>query len=202
MAISLDKLPDRFYKAAQTFSFAGVVALTRTAVDCQKATRKSLEENFTLRNKHTQRGIRIEPATKKTNTAKVFSVDEYIADHEEGETRDLPDGNQFVIPAQIREVFKISEKRKIPKSKGRTKIVGRKIGKSKPYLGKSRKGKPGIFYRDKDKKTRLLYAIHTKPIQLDRREWFFPTVEKTYNEKFPLQYKRALNEGFKKLTKS
>jgi hypothetical protein len=103
------------YKSAT--DFGAVVALTRTAKKMQFAAKESLEENFTLRNTWSSRGVAITPATPKTKFAEVYIKpgQSYLAAQEEGAR--LPARQDGInIPSQIREAAGIPEKKVIPKS--------------------------------------------------------------------------------------
>lgn len=73
-----------FPKRAQ---FAVVKSLTMTAKDAQLALRGEVPGVFHLRNSWVPQGIRIDPATSGTMSAKVGSVDRYMGRHVFGESK-------------------------------------------------------------------------------------------------------------------
>lgn len=215
---SLETFAARIVNTTKQIRFAGVLALTRVAFEAQKAVKESLAGKFTLRNKHTQRGIRFTQATKETEESEVFGLDKYIAEHEEGGKRGIPPGpGEFRIPAFLHEVAGTTEDKRIKKSIRASTILkkidakGRlpKIGVARPFVATMRSGATGIFVRKRDVKAakgrprddrlpiRLLYKFQRKKITLDPRGWFQGTVEKTYDEKFERIYAKAVTDAIR-----
>jgi hypothetical protein len=82
--------------------FATALALTWTAQDAQAVLRGGLERHFTIRDRWTTRGIRIEPAKKRWLSAAVGSVDSYMARQVEGGTKSALDAADLAVPLGIR----------------------------------------------------------------------------------------------------
>lgn len=205
---SIDTWLKRIQGTARQFRFAGVLALTRTAFGARKSVQKKLSQVFILRNKFTQRGIRVEPAKPRKEEAEVFSVDQYIADHETGGRRMVPASTrEFRIPTFLREVAGIPEDKRPPKPLRPTSLLkkiegqGRLpvIGGGKPFIATGKDGGRGIYTREGAKRLpiRLLYAIQEAPIQLKKVEWFQPTVAEYYDKNFDQIYAKALVESLR-----
>ena len=79
----LDKL-GQFPKQAQ---FAAVRALTATAKDAQLALRAEVPGVFHLRNSWVPQGVRIDPATMGSMSARVGSIDKYMGRHVFGDPK-------------------------------------------------------------------------------------------------------------------
>lgn len=168
---------------------AGVIALTKTAQHAQGYVKKSLDEEFVLKNTWTQKGIRIRPAQKtdKEPFSKVYSKDNYIVEHEEGAQRKI--GKSMFVPIAAREVLGIPRNKPIPRSYKGSRLKKKAKG-YRLYRGKSRSGKPGIF-ADVAGTPRMLYVERFDPLKIDRHPWFIEVVSKAYNKHFEDEYDKA-----------
>lgn len=200
MAIPLAQLPRTIDKVAREIEFATVVSLTRTVVLAQKKVRASLDKNFILRNSFTKKGIRIKPATKKDKTAEVFSLDWFIAQHEEGKSRAKPSQTPFLIEAFIRDVAGLSETKRIPGRLRPKNILNKKIKGRQPTILKTGKGTKGIFLRTDDSfmPLRLLYTIQDEPVKIKPRPWFFKPVDEAFLQ-FPKINDKAVKDALAKI---
>jgi len=199
--IDIDKLPSTLTELEKQLRFAAVIALTRTAIDGQKAVREQQEKLFTLRNKWTQRGVRITPATKQKVESEVYLADWYIAQFEEGGSRKKPKGESFQIPAFIREVAGISEKKLIPKSKKVSVLSTKKFKGKRTFIAQMKKGKRGLFVKTDDQVNpiRLLYVLQDKDIPIKKKPFFFKAVDKAYLHNVEKHYDKAIIDAFKSM---
>ena len=174
-------------KSAKQAEFAGILSLTRVAVIGQKEVRKSLDKRFELKNKWTARGIRIKPATRREPYSEVFSKDWYIAQHEEGAKRSVPDdtGNFFIPGKQFEELLGINSKKKIiPKKYKPDRILKTKIKGHKPFKTKV-SGHEVIAVRrpEKNYPIGILYFLEDDPVKIKKRPWFEHIINQAYDKK-------------------
>jgi len=207
---NLPELAKVFKRVAEDASFAGAVALTKTAQLGQAEVKKHLEKKFNLKNSWTARGIRITPATKKNLQSEIYTLDDYIAYHDKGAVRS--DRKDFLVPGKgFQKVTGIDpKKRVIPKKFKRPavfkkqfpiKVIGGKgsKGKAKPFVLKLRSGKEMIAVRQtsKEKPLDILYYIHKGSIKLKGRRFFEQPTENIYNKKFQEEYDKAFEKYVK-----
>jgi hypothetical protein len=198
--IDIKDLPKAIEKKAKSMRFAGVVSLTWTAKDAQAAVKKSLAKKFTLRNPWTQRGLRITPAkTGQTEPfAEVYHIDEFIAQHEKTQKRTaFQVGGEFWIPLpSFYKYFKKDKKKRIPKSLRPRSIINKKIRGKVPFKATA-KGGLYLFLETRKGGYIGLYKIQKEPIQIKDRNWFYTTVDKTYDKKFEKNYDKAVRKFVK-----
>lgn len=196
MAISstLQDLGKKVENLAKQRRFAAIVTLTRLAKICRDAVRENLSREFTLRNKHTQRGIMFRGATKANPEAQVFGVDRYLVKHEEGGTIRRP-GFERRIPQAIHEVANIAESRVIPRGKRASTITKTKVRKNQPFV-RTINRKKGVFVRTTDDRfpLRMLYLLTEEPIRIEKKGWFFDVVNKSYDQNFDDVYEASLQQ--------
>lgn len=152
--------------AGKQVPFAMAKALTDTAKGAQKALKYTIKGNMTLRNKHTERGIRLVRAEKKDGlsgmSAKVRSIDWYMQDQTDGvgSVRKPKSATYKYIPVKARP----NKNRSVPKRLRIKEIVNKnqsfyRRGKNQSLLVFQRYGK-------KKKRTRLLYvAVKSQKIK-------------------------------------
>lgn len=200
-AITLAELPDAIKEVGRQFVFAGALALTWTAKDCQTAIRDELPNRFVIRNKWVQGGIRIIPADYKDQkpTSEIYSKDWFMRQQETGAKRKPPNSGQSVIPVAYAEVMGLNDKAIIKKPKDVDKFLNKKIGENKPFIGYSKKGAKGIFLRTTNERSpiRMLFKLQTEEVNIDKREWFQNVVDKTYSTKLSDNYDKALAYALK-----
>jgi hypothetical protein len=136
--------------------FATALALTWTAQDAQDVLRGGLERHFTIRDRWTARGIRIEPAKKRQLSAAVGSVDSYMALQVEGGTKMAWRSADLAVPLWIR---------KHPKQRtGRSRWPGALLQKPGHFVAPlPGGGKRLAVYRRRTKKRLpldVLYVFH------------------------------------------
>jgi hypothetical protein len=182
-------------KMGKQVDFAVVVALTRTARDCADAAKANLAKEFTLRNKYTERGIRITPAKKGPGEpfSEVYTLDQYIADHESGKKRDLP--GEGWVPVSVRDVFGVSPSKVLPKALRAPVLRNQKIHKGKRiFYTENWKGRKAIMAIHEGK-PRMLYA-HSTTATIRKNEWFYDAVNQEWSNQFNKRYQEALGQNF------
>ena len=188
-------------KSAKQVEFAGILSLTRVAVTGQKEVRKSLDKRFELKNKWTASGIRIKSATKQEPYSEVFSRDWYIAQHEEGAKRKVPETtDSFFIPGKsFEELIGIDPHKKlIPKKHKPDRILNTKIGGRKPFKTRV-SGHEVIAVRRSDKSypIGILYFLEDKPVKIKGRDWFDVPVRRAYDKNIESVYDKALVDALR-----
>lgn len=195
-------LRDFVQDTQKNFHFAEVLALTRVVKDVQADVRLSLDKEFILRNKFTQRGIQIQTAKKEQQHpfAEVFSLDKYIAEQEEGANRSLKHGKEFWVPAQ--DFYRntgTSKSKRIPKRLRPSTIMTKKINKQRPFRARVKSGADLILVRKS--KARLpvlsLYKVSKKPQKITKKPWFIVTVNKSFDKNIENRYNEAIEFAFR-----
>lgn len=200
MSLPLDRLPDALGDLRKAYDFAGVVALSRTAVKARDEARKALEDEFTLRNEYSKRSIQVKTATMQTPEAEVFVRDQYLADQELGATRDAkPEGQP--IPIEIYRAAGIDSNRVIPKSLRRSALARGKAAKAlvsgnKPFTARS-KNATGVWVRETKKRLPILplYFLVEGARKIAKRPWFRKSVEDSRDRFLPDEFEKAIDES-------
>jgi hypothetical protein len=180
---------------AKQVQFAIIVALTRTARDCADAAKRNLADEFILKNKYTERGIRVTPAKKGPGEpfAEVYTRDKYIAQHEEGGTRQLP--GEGWAPVAVRDVFGVAENKVLPKALKPNQIRNLKQHKGRRiFLADDWKGQKAIMAIHNGR-PRMLY-VHKQSVDIRRNEWFYDAVNQEWDKQFNKRYTEALGQNF------
>lgn len=200
--------------------FASAKALTQTAISARNKVREGLPKEFVIRRPWTINGIICQTAQKSdwpNITAVVGSRDPYMIMQETGGTK-TPKGKSIAIPAGVRtNVRKVVPRSKWPKallSKGnkgkpysypgmpgtRKGIPNGHHGKPLPFLAEM-DDLPGVWTRTGSarrrggQKIKLLWALEMRPMQIKKRDWLFPAVEKEMNSKFAKAFELCLEEA-------
>lgn len=207
MEIPIDKLGDALKQYVKSIEFAKVDALTKTALLCRNAARKSLDENFTLRNKYSQMSVTIKSATMDKPESEVYVRDKYLADQELGSTREEKEGG-VPVPDQIYEAAGIGQNKVIPKQWRAKRLRDQKkaIKKNKAFV-QTMKNTLGVWVREGKARfpVILLYTLVTGPRKLKKRPWYRDIVNSTYwsniDPEFNAAVDRALERYFNRLMK-
>lgn len=155
--------------------FAMARTLTNLASEGQKEVRRELPNHFNIRNTWTAKGVRMEPATPKKLEARVFTLDWYMQDQQEGDTR-RAQGRHLAIPSlevrkggvlsgRIEPRMKIKallKKEATAKNRKRPAKRSKRLRAPVSFIAKMGNGKQGIFIRKfKDKRLPivLLYSL-------------------------------------------
>lgn len=220
MTIKLSEVSEALIQYGKAIEFAGVEALTKTAILGKNAAKKSLNEEFLLKNKWTEKSIKITPAKfgDKDPFSEVYVKDKYIAEHENGVSR-KPEPEGQPVPVEIREAAGISEKKVIPKSMRAKKLAKttKKVGGNKPFVlerttksrvvGRKRKalvGRPrktaGVWIRTGSDRhpIQLLYSITKRNIRLKPRPWYQEPVNSTYDSQIEPEFNRAVDKAIQR----
>lgn len=200
--VSIDKLGSELGKISKQFDFAGVVTLTRLAKHGQAVARESFRDKFQRRNRWTESGIRIVPATKQTREAQVYSRDWYIAQHEKGERRVAPRSDEFQIPVALRQVAGVDGSKLPPKRLKGKAILKSKVNGRKPFVLNLSSGKRGIFVRTSGDRLpiRMLYNLREEPVTIKAKPWFHEPVVEAYDENLNKEFSRALRDALRSAT--
>lgn len=132
--IALERLPRALRNYGDQIPFAASNALNNVAFGARRYIQNELlPNNLTLRNKHTQRGIRVNKSNKNTLRAEVGSIDYYserqvVGSLERPNAGFVVDGKRYLLIPNPKRRTPSGRLRKIPKSA------------SKPFAVKTDKG--------------------------------------------------------------
>lgn len=183
--------------------FATALALTRTAEAARAELRAELPKRFTLRNRFVEQGIRIEPATKRKQSAAVFwrapggagrrAFADLLARQEVG-GRTVPKGRYTALPRAV----KRSGSGLIPRSQRPRALLQRK-NVFVEKLGNRGAAIVQRVGRGRSATLRVLYRLTTKPSVYRPRWEFRATAErvarKTFRKEFGAAFARAIASG-------
>lgn len=196
VTLKLEELPSFVGNVAKEANFAAVVALTRTAQSAQQAVKDRMAAEFILRNRYTQRQVRMKPATKRDPVAAVYLTPEadYMIIHETGGTK-RPRGNHIAVPTD--EVWP-NRRRVLPLGK-RPRELAKKSTKRKPFLMIPKSGARLIVQRVGKERlpVRVLYSLSRNP-EVRKRLQFIETVTENFRGRFSQEFVTAFEEGLKK----
>lgn len=206
-----DELPRALRNFRDQVPFATVGALNDTAFDARKAIQnKALRTALTLRNKHTERGIRVRKATKQSLEAEVGSIDWYLEDQVTGGRREANFGisingtKYLAIPAAA---VKRTSTGKIPKRLRPGTLLGTT---NISYQDSSNRSSatpddPKVFLMDLDDGRLVIARRRSKSDPSVQIMWFLvertayrkrvnfkPTVDKVAATKFPRHFRRRM----------
>ena len=179
-------------KTGRQIRHASIDALNHTAFQARKAAQKSLDKEFTLKNKWTEKGILVEQANAGKEYADVFSRDWYIAQHEKGTKRQPPKRNtfgdaEFEIPTEnfFDFIQGVNRKTIIPKKFKPKSLLKIKVNGNRPFLVDSKHTQnkyKGIYVRTKAERhpIRLLYGLSDKEQRIQKKSWFYIPVQITF----------------------
>lgn len=156
--------------------YVGARALTWTAQDCQREVQRLLPQRFTIRNTWTEKGIRIQPATKSNLTAVIYSRDDYMERQETGGTK-TPKGRSLTLPTTNVK----RSKRDIVQRGQRAKALLSKPGYFSGTIGST----PGVWKRPgaEGGRPKLMFA-YVFSAQVPARFGYEEAVTRTFNERF------------------
>jgi len=211
--IKMEDLPSALKDMAGAAEFAGVVALTRTALICRKEAKESMAEKFTMRNKYSPRSVRFTPATIKKKEAEVYVLDPYLAAQEKGLSRPSKPGG-VNIPGAIRKAAGVAEEKVIPRGLRRNALVGRGTRTDQTKKGGKRIRGNLPFYSDAfghgavyvrkaggASGWNLLYNIETRPRKTRKRPWYQKVVDLAFDKNIEPQYDIAIDEQIERFSK-
>lgn len=182
--------------------FAMSKALNNSAFDLRDEFRNNeLPRRFTLRNRFTQRSIRVKYSKKTNLEAGVYSDAYYLKEQAAGMVR-TPKGEAFAVP--ISKQWK-NKKRRIPKKIRPDQLMAG--GNS--FIGKTKGGEPAIVLRSSKKRRRggrsgkggkyttlvTMYSLHTSvriPRTLDLNGPTIKIIPRVYPEHFRKEMINAL----------
>lgn len=194
----LDKLSKNLGQINKNTNYVAAVSLTKTAIIGREDLRNKVDEEFTLRNKWTIRGINIRPATKESLYSEIFIRDWYMRGHEGGENRKARSGYYLIPGKKFYEATGKDKSKVIPKSYRVPAILNKKIKGEKPFEGKFRSGAKFVGLRPGKERARndfyVLYIQVKQKIHIRGRKYFDKTTEKTYNNNFQKEYDKAWNQ--------
>jgi hypothetical protein len=172
--------------------FATALALTWTAQDAQAVLRGGLERHFTIRDRWTARGIRIEPAKKRQLSAAVGSVDSYMERQVEGGTKSALDAADLAVPLGIR---------KHPKQRtGRSRWPGALLQRPGHFVAPlPGGGKRLAVYRRRTKKRfplDVLYVFH-RSVRVTARWPLERIVERVVSDRWAANAERAFTRAIR-----
>lgn len=169
---------------ARQVPYALATALTATARDAQATLREELPQRFTIRSNWTQKGIRVEKANKKTLTAKVGSLEDYMARQARGGNKRAK-GKDVAIPA----VGSGKPRQTIDAKTSKSKWPGAFLKKKNVVVldgPKGRRKAKGIWRmkgKGANQRLELLYWLR-KRVKVPKRWPLEETVERVTRERF------------------
>lgn len=208
--VLLQDLPKKFQQLNKNVKFAGVVALTRMAIQGRLDVIESAKRNFTLRNKWVIRGIRYKRADIKQPEpfSEVFTKDDYMYEHEEGGNRVLK--MPGYVHVGTRQIFGIPPMKVIPRSlyganldwtqKGsaRKRVIKGKRTFKKIFTSRSGRQKIGRFIEESTQTFKpiklMIMEQATTPVKIRKRPWFKPAMDKSYDKNFQKIYDAAWDQ--------
>ncbi len=169
-------------------------ALTATAKDAQATLREELPQHFTIRSNWSAKGIRIERATKKTLTAKVGSLEEYMARQAKGGPKKSK-GKDVAVPAVGSGKPRVTLDAKTSKSRWPGAFLKRKgvVVLDGPKGKKKAKGIWRMKGKGDNQRLELLYWLR-KRVKVPKRWPLKETVLRVTRERFTTN----LDAGLKK----
>lgn len=201
--INITELPVALQRFAGAIEFAGVEAVTKTALKARKAAVAKMHNEFVVRNKWTPKSVRFTPATMQRKYAEIWIADEYIAEQETGATRS-PESGGTPIPAQIRDLIGIPETKVIPRSVRARQITGKKKKglPNKPFVAKVN-NTLGVWVRETASRLPivLLYVLYTKAKRIRKRPWYRKPINDTYDSNIEPEYNAAVDRAIDRFMK-
>ena len=173
------------------FALAG--GLTATAFDAQRAVKKNLRRKYILRNKWTEKGVRVIKANKRTLTSVVFfakSQERYMSKQQFGGTI-RPSGQHLAVPQRIRK----TKRKRITPAKRPRRVLDQK-NTFKIDIGTQSHLPPGIYQRFRGGKVKMLYAFEAD-VTIKRSLGFDKTVQGIVNSKFEKNFSIALTRALR-----
>ncbi len=171
--------------ATKQFPFATARALTWTVKDAQKEVQRELPFDFTIRNNHVKRGIRITPANKRTLRAEVGSIDDFMALQAEGGIK-RPKGRRLAIPVNARR-----NKKDIIRRPHRPRSI---LAKKDHFKGRTRSGREAIFKRMPGHRLSLVYMLEPSA-RIKPRFNLEKTVNQVVQERFDRLFTLSMNDA-------
>lgn len=197
-AVDLDFLPFRkalMGAAKNQFPFAISKALNATAKGAQGVIQRELPHIFTLRRNWVVKGIQIRAATKRDLTARVGSVDAFMAIHATGGTKH---GKSASVPGPgVRPTFPTLVRR----SKFPSRLAA-KGGRRRPFFTTLKSGRK-VLARRKGKRglpIEVLWSFPSK-VQVNATFAFDDLVEGHVRTNWPKNMTRALDEALRTAVK-
>lgn len=171
--------------AGRQVPFALALALTKTAKEAQKDICQHIDDNFVIRKKSGgfKSSIRINPATKKTLQAEVYSMAGFAALQQTGGVKKPRDG-RLAIPAY-----------------GSIKEVKRQTSKNSPagyladgaFIIRLKTGQQAIAKRYKGRDLRILYFLR-KQADVPKRLEMIEITRRTVSDDFAMLFNKTLRD--------
>lgn len=186
------KTEKRLQAINKQIPFATSRALNGVTFDTQKYIREvELPRRFILRNRFTQRSIRVKLSRKTDLKSEVYSDAYYLEGQTAGKVR-TPKGDAFAVP--ISKQWKNKRKR-IPK-RIRPDVI---MGGTKGFIGKTKSGEPAIVMRTKRKRKPTLVTMYSlqPSVRIRKRMDLDGIVNAVVPARYPVQFERELTNALK-----
>lgn len=181
--------------------FVIAASLTALAKEGQGDVRGGLSEHFTVRNKRVEAGIRSIPAEKRdwpNIFAVVGSKDEFMVQHETGDTKRPRSGRHLAIPNVAEHgragVITRTSSGAIPAHLKPRRVLGRR----RAFLQRVGKyGRLAILQRTTKKRypIRVLYGFRNSA-RIEKVEWFSPRVQRVVARRYPAIFEGVMQKAF------
>lgn len=166
--------------------FAVAVALTRTARDARATLAAELPQHFQIRTPYTARRLRFTQATKRSWSAEVGHLSEYMKLQTEG-GRKLPRKRVVGVPtAKLRQGS--------PSGATTRNLWPSKLVKQGAFTLPTRSGSLALYRRLQDGSLERLYVL-AQSVDVKARWSFYETVERVARERWPINFQEAMTAG-------
>ena len=177
--------------AKNQIPFATSLAINKTAGEARDALKKHAKNVFTLRNRHIERGIRMQASNKKNLTAVVGSVDRIVEEQARG---GIKTDRRATVPGEgVRPTFPT----KVPRSKFPQRLL-QKGGKRKPFFVTFKSGRKALVQRTGTKRLPLKVLYHfPSRVLVKARFRFERIVQAIVKGRFNKNVEAALDKALK-----
>lgn len=196
-------------KQSKNVKFAGVIALTKTAVIVKADVQEEMKQSYDRPTRYTLNSVFIQPATKSTLQARVGFKDraagsgrpalKYLLPTLEGKprghngvesvliSRGLMPSNRYVVPGRG---VRLNKNGNITRNQIIAILKGIAKGKGSPYFVGVIKGTHGVWLR-KGRSVRPVLIFVRKP-RYKKLFYFHKTAEDSFNKNFNTEYEKSL----------
>lgn len=157
-------------------------ALNGVAFRAQRAIRANLKKKYTLRNKYTEKSIRVEKAKKNNLQSIVGTEADYLLEHETGGIFKNKKSRNYSVPQQVRR----TKRGIVSKSKYPSRLKSKNIRLTN---AKNRKGKILLQFQ-KGKKPIVLWAFEPQK-KIKKTLFFQETAEKIGTKYMPIEFQKS-----------
>lgn len=187
--VDLDLGPWRAWTDAlvsREIPFAVAVALTRTARDARQTLAAELPDHFQIRTPFTVKRLRFKQATKRSWSAEVGHLSEYMALQAEG-GRKAPRKRLVGVPTA-------ALRRQSPSGVTSRNLWPSRLLRQGAVTLPTRGGSLAIYRRLGDGSLERLYVL-ARSVEVPARWPFYETVQRVARERWPINFNEAMRSG-------